>query len=416
MPNGNILMLVVEKKTAADCIAAGWPADMMSSRELYPEAVVEIQPIYPNGGKIVWQWSVWDHMIQNYDRSKPNYGDPAAHPELIYMRGGPGGRGPTAFWNHANSINYNSKLDQITISARGNSEIWFLDHSTSTAQAAGHSGGKHGKGGDLIYRWGNPSAYLRGNERDAQLNQQHDGEWIPEGYPGAGHVTIFNNGYNRGYTSIEEIVPPLDASGHYSLEAGKAFGPDKPVWHYEAKNRTDFFSSEISGAHRLPNGNTLICAGVIGHLFEVTPGGEMVWQFVNPAVRGGTLAQGEVPGKDVRGHLFNAVFKAHRYAPDYPGLKGRDLTPKGVIELPANQKGKTGLDQANAQPGERPPEVGFPNPNGGGDDRGQVQRPPRQEGQGDGNQPPTQGQRHRGGNRRAQDNQGDQQRPPPPEQ
>jgi len=80
-------------------------------------------------------------------------------------------------------------------------------------------------------------------------------------------------------------------------------------------------------------------------------------------VRGGILAQGELPGKDMRGHLFNAVFKVRRYAPDYPGLAGRDLTPKGVIELPAEQKGRTGLDQANEQPrnqGQRPGQGGQP--------------------------------------------------------
>ena len=125
--------------------------------------------------------------------------------------------------------------------------------------------------------------------------------------------------------------------------------------------RSDCFSSEISGAHRLPNGNTFICAGVVGHLFKVTPAGEMVWQYVDPVVRGGILAQGEVPGKDVRGHLFNAIFKCHRYAPDYPGLKGRDLTPTAVIELPATQKGKTGMDKADATPGERPPDPGGKN-------------------------------------------------------
>jgi hypothetical protein len=324
-------MLVVEKKTAAEPIAAGWPAEMMQGRELYPDSVVEVQPIYPNKGKVVWAWHVWDHLVQDLDKTKANYGDPAAHPELICLRGG---RGPNAFWNHANSIAYNPKLDQVMVSARGQNEVWVIDHSTTTAQAASHAGGKHGKGGDLIYRWGNPAAYSRAAERDAQLNQQHDGEWVPEGYPGAGHVTIFNNGYNRGYTSIEEIIPPLDASGRYVIEPGKPFGPEKPFWHYEAKNRTDFFSSEISGAHRLPNGNTLICAGVIGHLFEVTPEGEMVWQYVNPAVRGGILAQGELPGKDVRGHLFNAVFKAHRYASEIRPVLGTSkwaarTTPRG---------------------------------------------------------------------------------------
>jgi hypothetical protein len=275
--------------------------------------------------------------------------DPAAHPELVDPNGAR--RGVPAFWNHMNSLDYNPALDQIVLSVRGNDEIWIIDHSTTKAEAAGHTGGRSGKGGDLIYRWGNPAAYKRGTAADRQLIQQHDALWIPDGYPGAGHITIFNNGYDRGWSSIEEIVPPLDANGRYLLAPGKAYGPDKPVWHYEAKNRADFFSSEISGAQRLPNGNTLVCAGVIGNLFEITPAGETVWQYVNPVVRGGILAQGETPGKDVRGHLFNAVFKVERYAPDYPGLRGRDLTPKGVIELPASQKGKTGLDKADAAPG-----------------------------------------------------------------
>jgi hypothetical protein len=115
-------------------------------------------------------------------------------------------------------------------------------------------------------------------------------------------------------------------------------------------HNTDFLTLAANNMlYVLPNGNTLVCAGVIGHLFEVTPAGETVWQYMNPMVRGGILAQGELPGKDMRGHLWNAVFKVHRYAPDYPGLAGRDLTPNGVIELPASQKGKTGLDQLNEQ-------------------------------------------------------------------
>jgi hypothetical protein len=61
-----------------------------------------------------------------------------------------------AFWNHMNSIDYNPTFDQIAMSVRGNSEVWIIDHSTTTAQAKGHTGGKYGKGGDLLYRYGNP--------------------------------------------------------------------------------------------------------------------------------------------------------------------------------------------------------------------------------------------------------------------
>jgi hypothetical protein len=353
---------------------------MLRDRQLFPDSIIEVQPTYPKGGKIVWEWRVWDHLIQDFDRTQANYGDVAAQPELVDVHCN--GRPVPAFWNHVNSIAYNPQLDQIVLSVRGCNEIWFLDHSTTTEEAAGHTGGKHGKGGDLIYRWGNPAAYRRGTTRDEQLVQQHDVQWIPDGYPGAGHITIFNNGYDRGWSSVEEIVPPVDASGRYLLEAGKPYGPEKPVWHYEAQNRTDFFSSEISGAHRLPNGNTLICAGVIGNLFEVTAAGETVWHYMNPMVRGGILAQGEVPGKDHRGHLWNAVFKVHRYAADYPGLAGRDLTPQGVIELPASQKGKTGLDNMSEQqrddrgPGgkEKRKGGGGPGEDGPG---GEKKRPPR---------------------------------------
>ena len=200
-----------------------------------------------------------------------------------------------------------------------------------------------GKGGDLLYRWGNPAAYGRGTTRDRKLFQQHDAQWIPDGCPGAGHILIFNNGLDRGYSTVEEIVPPMDSRGRYVLETGKAFGPQRSVWRYQATNPTDFYSSEISGAHRLPNGNTLICAGVRGIFFEVTPEGETVWEYVNPVVHNGILAQGEKSGLDHRGHNWNAVFKVHRYPLDYPGLAGRDLTPIGPIEQPASLCGKTGF-------------------------------------------------------------------------
>jgi len=373
LPNGHVLALMVERKSREEALAAGFEPGMMRDDYLVPDAVVEIEPIRPKGGRIVWEWHAWDHLIQDSDRSKPNYGNPAEHPERIDVNCN--GRPTAAFWNHMNSLDYNAALDQIVLSVRGCNEIWIIDHSTTTREAAGRTGGKQGRGGDLLYRWGNPAAYGRGTAADKQLVQQHDAQWIPDGYPGAGRMTIFNNGYDRGWSSVEEIELPMDAGGRYLLEPGKVYGPAKPVWHYEAKNRTDFFSSEISGAHRLRNGNTLVCGGIVGNLFEVTPAGETVWQYVNPMVRGGILAQGELPGKDMRGHLWNAVFKAHRYDPDYAGLQGRDLTPKGVIELPASMKGKTGLHlMTEAQRTDRGPggQGGGGRPGGGG---GRRERP-----------------------------------------
>ena len=70
---------------------------------------------------------------------------------------------------HMNAVAYNVELDQIVVSTPRFNEIWIVDHSTTTAQAAGHSGGRWKKGGDLLYRWGNPRAYSRGTKEQQTL-------------------------------------------------------------------------------------------------------------------------------------------------------------------------------------------------------------------------------------------------------
>ncbi len=377
LPNGNILMLAVEKKTEAECIAAGFQSGDLRDGHLLPDYVVEIKKTGPTSGEVVWEWHVWDHLIQDEDSSKANCGDPAKHPERIDTQCN--GRGARAFWNHMNSIAYNEKLDQIILSVRGSSEFWVIDHSTTTAEAAGRTGGKSGKGGDLLYRWGNPAAYGAGGSRDQTLFQQHDAQWIPDGFPGAGNILVFNNGLNRvatsggpresgrrrprgggGYSSVDEITPPMDAKGRYQLSGAGVYGPAKPTWTYAAPNRADFYAEAISGAQRLPNGNTLICDGTGGTFFEVTRAGEVVWKYLCPVVRDGPLAQGEKAGSDHRGHEWNAVFKIHRYEPDYPGLAGRDLTPKGPVELPAAKAGQSRYSESAEE------RLGPARPGGGG--------------------------------------------------
>ena len=125
-------------------------------------------------------------------------------------------------------------------------------------------------------------------------------------------MLIFNNGLKRNdgssYSSVDEIVPPVDENGFYSLTSGSAFGPESILWTYYAENKSDFYSEAISGAQRLPNGNTLICDGTHGRLFEVTTEGEVVWDYINPVVKEGPLNQGETPALDDRNHQYNAVF------------------------------------------------------------------------------------------------------------
>lgn len=334
LPNGNVIALLVERKNQAEVSAAGFNPSLLQDTFLLPDAVVEIEPIRPKGGRIVWEWHVWDHLIQNFDRTKNNFGDPAAHPELVDPNASP--RKLATFWNHMNSIDYNAGFDQILMSVRGNSEVWVIDHSTTTAQAAGHTGGKSGKGGDLLYRWGNPQMYYAGKVADQMLYEQHDAQWIEAGRPGAGNMLVFNNGVNRpggNVSSADEFAVPVDASGNYAGAAGSAFGPAKLAWTFAALKGTGWYESDISGAQRLPNGNTLITYGTHGVLVEVTQGGDIVWQYVDPVTNTGPMYQGAVSALDDRGHNLNAVFRVRRYPPDYAGLAGRTLTAKGVIEL-----------------------------------------------------------------------------------
>jgi len=322
LPNGNILMISWERKTQAEALAAGRNPDLLTEEGLWPEKIIEVQPVGKDGGKVVWEWHVWDHLVQDFDSSRPNYGDPANYPERINLNYTLTDGRPD--WLHANAIGYNQELDQIVLSSRSFSEIWVIDHSTTTKEAADSSGGKRSRGGDLLYRWGNRAAYRAGTPEEQVLFYQHDAHWIPKGLPGAGNILIFNNGIGRKYSSVEEIVPPLDTDGTYVLSNG-VWGPDDAKWTYSAPTPGDFYAQFVSGAQRLPNGNTLICSGTEGWVFEVTAAGKVVWEYVNPDTTKGISQQGDPNGG-------NAVFRAPRYAPDYPGLKGKVLTPGEPLE------------------------------------------------------------------------------------
>jgi len=76
-------------------------------------------------------------------------------------------------------------------------EIYVIDHSTTPYESIGNSGGRYGKGGDYLFRWGNPANYGRGSQEDQKLFRQHDVQWIKPGLNGAGNILIFNNGAGK---------------------------------------------------------------------------------------------------------------------------------------------------------------------------------------------------------------------------
>lgn len=325
MPNGNVLVIAWDKKTSAQAIAQGRDP-VLTGTDVWSEKIVELQPIGASGANIVWQWNLWDHLVQNYDVSKPNYGGIIQNPQRININYK--ALANQQDWIHLNSVDYNAELDQILLSSHSFGEVWIIDHSTTTAQAASSSGGNSGKGGDILYRWGNPPAYERDNDSGSlrKLWGQHNARWIPEGYPYANSIMIFNNGNGRtggNYSSVDVITPPL--TGGYTYNASLPFAPANFTWSYANAVPSSFYATNISGAQPLANGNVLICDGPAGKFFEINSEGTTLWQYLNPVGQAGIAAQGSTPTQ-------NLVFRAEFYPSDYSGFDGQTLTATNTLE------------------------------------------------------------------------------------
>ena len=263
MPNGNVLLIAYERKTAAEASAAG----CTQSIEIWPDKIVEIQPTGATTGTVVWEWRAWDHLVQNVDPTKLNYYSSIVdHPELLNIN-----YNTQKDWMHMNGIDYNPILDQISFSSRGLSEWFIIDHSTTTAEAASHSGGNSGKGGDFLFRWGHPVNY---NATGASiLNITHDAHWIPEGVPNAGRLVGFNNrGVSNNQSSIDQIDVPR-IGYNYSHTPGSAYLPAT----YTSRLACNGYSSNMGNSYQLPNGNQLVCVATSGLIYEVDPAGTTIW-------------------------------------------------------------------------------------------------------------------------------------------
>lgn len=327
MPNGNVLMIVWELKTNEEAIQSGRDTSKLAQDVLWPDYIIEYDP---NVNDIVWEWHVWDHLIQDFDHTKDNFGTVANNPGLVDINYDTSDGHPD--WMHSNAIDYNAELDQIVISVPTFHEIWVIDHSTTTEEAAGHTGGNFGKGGDLIYRWGNPAAYRAGDETDQKLFYQHDVHWIDQfhdgSHPDFGKFAIFNNRVGSDF-STAVILDPIDMySGTYTLEGGSYLPTDfdKTIKH---PTPSKMYSTGLSSYQILPNGNALICVGRFGYSFELTPDNEIVWEYITPIRGGNFLEQGDTT-LTINNNL---TFRTSRYPVDFIGFSGRDLSPKGYLEI-----------------------------------------------------------------------------------
>jgi hypothetical protein len=178
-------------------------------------------------------------------------------------------------WTHVNSLALTAD-GGLVFSSRTNSRIGIIDRPDGT----------------LRWKFGWP-----------ELAHQHHATVLANGT-----VQVFDNGMHRlglPYSRVVEIDP----------------GYNRVVWEYTGEPREQFFSGHISGAQRLPNRNVLICEGTSGRVFEVTPRGETVWEWINPFL---TMN---------RGNQGPWIFRALRYGADFPGLIGHSLDPAQLADF-----------------------------------------------------------------------------------
>lgn len=363
LPNGNILAIVWEKKTEAEAIAAGRNPAFIPQGKVWPDYLLEVTPIGTDSFSIAWEWHAWDHLIQDFDSTKANFGDPSLNPGKINLNNVTAGG--KADWLHFNGIDYNETLDQVLISCPEFNEIWIIDHSTTTAQAATSLGGASLRGGDLMFRWGNPMAYGQGDSTDTQLYYQHTPTWIDNNLPSSvqdyNKIMVFNNRIPGGpggtYSAVYILDPTFDTyDWRYEVQTNGNYEPASPDWTYTTADTASMYSNILSSGQRLPNGNTLVNVGRQGYALEVDATGTVVWEYENPLISSGPSTQGDIPALS-----SNMMFRMTRYPKDFAAFTGRDMTPGDVLELGSDSTLCQRLDVGTPSPIETVLGV-YPNP------------------------------------------------------
>jgi hypothetical protein len=222
-------------------------------------------------GRKVWEWHANQHLDPAIDIIGP-----------FFKR---------QEWCHANAID-----------VLANGDLLLTSRSLDSLLVINKASGK------ITFRWGSPSrldAASRGVTNRTNINSlggPHGRSVIPKGYPGAGNFLCFSNRTTDGDFMFSRPVE-IDPTAGYA------------VWHPPTSGGgRKMFSDFVGGAQRLANGNTLVCDGANGHMYQITANDEIVWEYISPYI----------PSRFMSG----AVFNAHSYAPDFcPQFKS--LKPAG---------------------------------------------------------------------------------------
>ena len=262
LPNGNVLFLAWEKINGPNLQKLGY---IGSYENVYLEKIVEINP---RNNNIVWEWHVKDHLIQDQSPELENFGIISDFPQKIDINYEDsvehGSYNGDIF--HANAIEFDENRNLIYLSVNFFSEVWVIDHSTTIEESASQYGGNYGKGGDLVYRFGNPETYDSSGSRLFYHNHN------PNIIPGENKLLIYSNGLLG--VDDQSNVYELELPEYYDL-VPNALNELKISWSF---SDPELFSAKVSGAYRLENGNTLITQGTFG-FWEVTRNKEVVWKY-----------------------------------------------------------------------------------------------------------------------------------------
>lgn len=274
LPNGNVLLLAWERRVvdSGDVVAGESPAE----KEQWIDTILEVKPDGRDGGQIVWRWRSDGHFFSEAKGSDQN-GEASKQSEQVspsVASDVTSGRASL----HFTSVSFHPLRNQILVNSLGGGEVWVIDRAVSPSSSASSEDGKE-LGDNLVYRWGNPAAWGMKGER--KLFGQQFATWVDRNQVAAA-ILVFNNRTDDSkqvFSSILELRPANTRTGDYLRTDGEGFGPERPHWYFAPAPSERFFVAWGGSVQRLSNGNTLIASSPDGRIFEVTPEGEMVWDF-----------------------------------------------------------------------------------------------------------------------------------------
>lgn len=289
MPNGNWLAIVGVKINPKTALASvGYTGTLTS---IWDERIQEYNPVTT---AVVWEWKASDHMsgTNNPRKINPN----------LFKSSDP---------LHVNSVSYDPSRDLVVMSSHYLNEIFVVDHSTTTAQAASETGGTYGQGGDILFRWGAPKNY--GGTTATSSNVIHGGTVVQPGLPGAGNFMFFGNSDNAVKHSRVYEVKGIPSDTGWVLGSNGEFSSEL-LWDWYHTSGKFESSGHFGYGQRLANGNTFITFSQNRVLAEVDSNGTFLDSMV----------------------LTVECRRAIRYPMTHPAMVALGLAPAtGVARTPA---------------------------------------------------------------------------------